>query len=555
MLNNFIYAQSKAMFEERLHEVPNDAIVFIEDTKEIWTHGHYFDGSTLDPSIIPNLQMEVAELRANVNDKADVDGSYPDMTVGFAEDLGGAEFTQESEFTIRATANGEFVKDGAARIESIKGNSMVWNQQNDHYLTEYVKTWLALNGNSYSVTTETDQTEWIAISKSKVWIAGHYYYFNLNVTGSPTSGFYMNAADKTVKPNTPLIVQISSASTSAPSLRLEAGNVGVTFSFQAIDLTQMFGSGNEPTTIEEFYARIPMGVDLNAYNEGEVISMKAIGIKSVGRNQWNEQWELGGINSSDGKDFDATNRIKSGYIRILANTKYYFKKPQGIFTLLYFYDENKNFVGYLDPFVTSGVGGIFTTMDAPYMRFMVAQDTYHHDICLNLSDTDFNGQYEPYIEDSEDLSIVRKYFPNGMRSAGSAHDEIRYNKATNRWEKVVRIGEVDMGGLTWQMLSDGETRRFSVDTQYLSTMKVPNSNSDNNIVLCSLYPCSTFTNIASKDRVIMPTIYSNEIISIKDLSYTSAESFKAAMSGAMLYYELATPIITEIEDPGFSYQV
>lgn len=70
MLNNFIYAQSKAMFEERLHEVPNDAIVFIEDTKEIWTHGHYFDGSTLDPSIIPNLQMEVDELKVNVNDKA-----------------------------------------------------------------------------------------------------------------------------------------------------------------------------------------------------------------------------------------------------------------------------------------------------------------------------------------------------------------------------------------------------------------------------------------------------------------------------------------------------
>lgn len=35
MLNNFIYAKSKAMFEERFAEVPNDAIVFIEDTKEI----------------------------------------------------------------------------------------------------------------------------------------------------------------------------------------------------------------------------------------------------------------------------------------------------------------------------------------------------------------------------------------------------------------------------------------------------------------------------------------------------------------------------------------
>jgi hypothetical protein len=37
MLTNFVYAKSKAMFEERLDnaEVPNDAIVFIEDTKEI----------------------------------------------------------------------------------------------------------------------------------------------------------------------------------------------------------------------------------------------------------------------------------------------------------------------------------------------------------------------------------------------------------------------------------------------------------------------------------------------------------------------------------------
>ena len=35
MLTNFVYAKSKAMFEERFEEVPEDAIVFIEDTKEI----------------------------------------------------------------------------------------------------------------------------------------------------------------------------------------------------------------------------------------------------------------------------------------------------------------------------------------------------------------------------------------------------------------------------------------------------------------------------------------------------------------------------------------
>ena len=66
MLTNFIYAKSKAMFEERIAEVPNDAIVFIEDTKEIWTHGTYFDCSSLDPNIIPNIQIAIDELRTKV---------------------------------------------------------------------------------------------------------------------------------------------------------------------------------------------------------------------------------------------------------------------------------------------------------------------------------------------------------------------------------------------------------------------------------------------------------------------------------------------------------
>lgn len=44
MLNNFIYAQTKDLFLEALEagNILDEAIVFIEDTKEIWNHGHYF---------------------------------------------------------------------------------------------------------------------------------------------------------------------------------------------------------------------------------------------------------------------------------------------------------------------------------------------------------------------------------------------------------------------------------------------------------------------------------------------------------------------------------
>lgn len=46
MLNNFIYAETKALFLDALNknEILDEAIVFIEDTKEIWNHGTFFGG-------------------------------------------------------------------------------------------------------------------------------------------------------------------------------------------------------------------------------------------------------------------------------------------------------------------------------------------------------------------------------------------------------------------------------------------------------------------------------------------------------------------------------
>lgn len=48
MLNNFIYAKTKNLFLKELEagNVSDEAIVFIEDTKEIWNHGAYFGGGS-----------------------------------------------------------------------------------------------------------------------------------------------------------------------------------------------------------------------------------------------------------------------------------------------------------------------------------------------------------------------------------------------------------------------------------------------------------------------------------------------------------------------------
>lgn len=60
MLGNFIYAKNKNFFLKQLEEghISDEAIVFIEDTKQIWNHGTYFDCSVTS-EIFNNYKTEV----------------------------------------------------------------------------------------------------------------------------------------------------------------------------------------------------------------------------------------------------------------------------------------------------------------------------------------------------------------------------------------------------------------------------------------------------------------------------------------------------------------
>lgn len=55
MLNNFIYSKTKDLFLEQLEagHVLDEAVAFIEDTKEIWNHGTYFDGTNVREYAFP----------------------------------------------------------------------------------------------------------------------------------------------------------------------------------------------------------------------------------------------------------------------------------------------------------------------------------------------------------------------------------------------------------------------------------------------------------------------------------------------------------------------
>ena len=475
------------------------------------------------------------------------DDYYPKMAVGTADNLAGVDVV-DSEFNFRRSGGGA-ITDGVARIEAIKGNSVVWNQLCDvsAYVnkTENGVTFTKNADGSISVSTDangaTDDT-YTTTAIMNLPLSHSTLLIGCPKGGSTTTYLIHNPWEGRPEVGEGLIYK-NIASTAEVRILVKKGTIissPIVFRPRYYDLTKIFESGNEPTTIEEFYQRIPMGVDLNAYNEGEVIHMKATGIKSVGVNAWDEEIESGYIDTTNGNKVGTSDayRRSVNMIEVISGAEYYINATGA---RLFFYDADGNFIQYYG-MPNDQPGKFSVPSNASFLAFFTQKEYYKTDICINLSDAAINGKYYPYIKRVEDLSIINKYFPSGMKSAGSAHDEIRYNKARGKWEKVVRIGEVDMGSLYYERKQYGDIYAFEflvsgyAGTNLTSVMSPMYTTKGGN--------ASALQNMEMRgsNSATYKACY------LRNDAYATGAELKAAMQGVILYYELAEPIVTELDE-------
>ncbi len=144
--------------------------------------------------------------------------------------------------------------------------------------------------------------------------------------------------------------------------------------------------------------------------------------------------------------------------------------------------------------------------------------------------------YTPYVEHT--LPIPEELRPaNGINA--EVYDSIAWSKDGRVKTKCVKCGEVDLGTLGWSYDVDGLKFYASV-----------NGIKRNAAVRCAQYKTVMgAANFANSDKSIC-AYYSfyPDAINVRDSTYTDAATFKAAMSGVMLVYELAEPIVTDISD-------
>jgi hypothetical protein len=327
----------------------------------------------------------------------------------------------------------------------------------------------------------------------------------------------------------------------------EVGDIVYFDDFEIIDLTRAFGAGYEPATTTDFVAIFNGEY---ATNPGTLLPYKGTGLKTTGVNQWDEQWELGTFTST-GAEQASTNRWRSkNYTQIISpNTTYYISAPYAM--TIYFYDADKNFIYRINSgganvnfeFTPNAYPGVMYFRITTYSTY----NTYNHDICINLSNLSINGQYFPYEEHTLSLPVVGKTakdgngntivpFPEGMNGTPTVYDLAR------KADGEVRFGIVDLGEPTWEELATDTAgkKRFgcelTIPAKYGGTSNIP-------LIVCPRYIAASneSTYVASQYDKIVST-RSNGGLIILDSAYTDAATFKAAMAGVKLVYELATPV-------------
>ena len=533
--------------------------------------------------------VSVSKLGSDVSDvldaKANVDGAYEQMTVGNAEQLVSTVGVSDSApYNFRTTGGSADVGD-RMNLKAVVGGTVAWNQRIPNTKgSGTVATVTVTNNGDGSWTLNgtanaNTRYEFATPSINK----NHVYLVRGITSGSSTFGYFV-ASNKGVLRD-PFIYNATICKFNGDANQFSFRTyTGATYSDyvvnpQLFDLTAMFGS-----TIADYAYTLESGTagagiawlkkygyftkPYYPYKAAALESVKTSAHKTVGFNQFDKSTATTGkFIKLDGTLGDSANAFASGFIKAVPNVTYYFNHIVGTASLNYSffeYDEGQNLIlasgaGSGGNSASGGKQATFTTSaNTYYIRFNGSYpviDTTN----VNLHwDGERDGEYEPYeahtyaLDDVELRGIPKLDASNNLYYDG---DEYAPDGTVTR-----KYGIVDLGTLTWTLNSSYTHNTFYSDylrensLVYTTTASVVTAICPKYVQLVGNVNAATVGNNATDKMFCIASSGSVGRIAFADDSYSDAATFKAAMSGVYLVYELATPT-TESADPYTELQI
>jgi len=446
-----------------------------------------------------------------------------------------------------------------ASIDKIGGKTVVFNQLANKALYPATTTYNGVtftNNNDGTITangTNVSVDELVYTLQSLTLDTTHKY---LSI-GCPVTDFpqlqkpflrITNATDSDY--GNGAILQPTVSSTSM-SIRIPASITvsAIIFKPQLFDLTLMFGAGNEPTTVDQFRKMFPD--TMYSYDAGSLLSAKTNKIVSVSKNLFD-------FSKLPNTITNATVNKTNNTITVNANT-----------TNVGSGKTLKQLCPELRAGDTVTLNAVNSSAVADKLIYLYSiqtswsfgtSKTITQDI-LNSSVYFYNKVNNPDANTISEIQIVRgsytsqtipsytpykspieKTIPQAVLnlegyglSAGTVYNEIDWE----RRKLIKRVGSIDLGTLTWVVGYDG------FYTAGISNIKYASTTTEQANIVCKNYVTKSYS--AKQNKTICAWSGGNCVL-ITDNSYSSAEAFKTAMNGVILYYELVTPAEVDISD-------
>lgn len=515
---------------------------------------------------------------AEIDAKADDDGSYGDMAVGSLLMSNAVKSTDTTPFLFRPIPHlsTPYIR------EKLIGASMAWNQIIPKTAATETKQGVTFTNNddgSWTLTGTPDNNNCVKnlnYETNKWTLLPNHIYYARAMSGNNKIGIALCGNDgydyggiKMVL-NEEKIIKLSAFLT-VPSTwcRLQIANLTdvnigtVTFSPQVIDLTLAFGTAIANRIYSMEQAQAGSGIawiksygflteDYYANDAGSIQSVCTDRKEIVGKNKFNpstrtkdkainEQGEI--VDSSAGGSY-------SDLMSVVGGQSYTYSGQSGSWSGDY---SNKRIHAYVDGVWMEQITYERVSNNTPFsITFTVPSGANGIRISALYSDTNIQVElgstatdYEPYHKTTISLGHDEL---RGVMKLDANNNLVYYGDEKSADGTVTRkFGIVDLGSLSW-IKTSSYTHNFFYG--YLVVKRGGTCKSDKYLTIDSV-TSGTFGESAENLDICLGA--SSDQVFIRDDAYSDKDSFAAAMSGHYLIYELATPT-TEQSTPFTSPQ-
>lgn len=312
----------------------------------------------------------------------------------------------------------------------------------------------------------------------------------------------------------------------------------VKIKIQIFDLTTMFGSGNEPASVEEFEAMFP--ADYYLYNAGEIVSAGTESVVEQGKNLFDVE-KCAALGLYYGFEIDTNKTLQIA----LKDGK---TCPTNVsFGIVYIRDHTM--ANWL--ITSKGVVGAITNSSTMVgaTQIMVACYPGNKETMQSIADAfdimlvdgiykpDTMPAYAPFHRNEYPIPEAIRALPGYGWSAGTARNYADYENK----RYVQCVGKYTFTG--------NENWVASGDNQYYAVLKTPatkifDMNTKSNCLMATI-PTETVNSVYGGTKTGLGINFLNNV----SYAYISADDYNNRVSkinGQDMYYELATPIVTDI---------